>query len=198
MHSNRRLPRPPGRGSFGSRGDALNPPKEDQSLDSDGGDVVQYQQRKRRDDEKPRKRSVYNEAESLFMQWAKGSARIGEVKRFTRGGKHRYYEKTENGCVELSISQFNERNGRDAEKDYARIQRQVNGAANSNGNAEGNLRRGLDSYTDTRRTSAVSGKVIGEELRDDARRSVSGIGRRSSGTAITDTDDTQYQRRQTP
>ena len=40
------------------------------------------------------KRSKYSETESQFLQWESGSAPVGEVKKFSRSGKVRYYEKT--------------------------------------------------------------------------------------------------------
>ena len=43
------------------------------------------------------------------------------VKQFVRLKKVRYYEKTENGCVELSRAQYNERKDFDEKNTYARI-----------------------------------------------------------------------------
>lgn len=171
-------------------------PKEEQALDSMEEDAVQYQQRKR-DAEKPkqRKKSTYRETETLFMIWANGSAPAGEVKRFVRFGKHHYYEKTDTGCVELSIAQYNERTGSDAQNTYTRVQRQINGSADPNGTAKRDLPGSLDGNRNDRGTSAVSGQTIGEELRNDARRSVSGVGGHGSGTAITDSEDVQHQQR---
>lgn len=80
--------------------DILNPPKEEQKLDTDGGDAVQYQQRKPLDDGKPKKRKGkssmgYDQARAELLIWANGSAPVGEVKRFSRFGELHYYEKTE-------------------------------------------------------------------------------------------------------
>lgn len=45
--------------------DILNPPKEEQKLDTDGGDAVQYQQRYREEDKpKKRKKATYSETET--------------------------------------------------------------------------------------------------------------------------------------
>lgn len=171
-------------------------PKEEQALDSMEEDAVQYQQRKR-DDEKPKKRkkATYSEVETLFMIWSNGPAPVGEVKYFARFGKIHYYEKTENGCVEISNAQYNERAGRDAEKAYRRVQRQINGAADSNGDAQRNLSGSMDSNRNSGSASAVSGQAFGEELRNDARRIVSGGGGYGYGTAVTDSDDFQHQQR---
>jgi len=168
------------------------------TLDSVAEDGVQYQTRDNLDKTKPkkrRKRSTYSETESLFMMWSNGSAPAGEVKRFTRFGKHRYYQKTETGCVELSRAQYNERTNRDAEKTYGRIQRQVNGTADPDGNTQRNLSGSLDRNRDRGGASAVPRQAFGEELRNDARRGVSGVGRNHRGTAITNNEDTQHQQR---
>ena len=137
------------------------------------------------------KRSKYSESETLFMSWENGSAPVGEVKKFKRLGKIRYYEKTENGCVELSRSQYNERNGRNAEETYGRIQRQVNGIADPNGTSERNLSGSMDGDRGAGRTSAVSGQAFGEELRNDIAGSVSSIDGhdRRNGLAQTEYSD---------
>ena len=172
-------------------------PKEEQALDTVAEDDVQYQRRKPLEVEKPKqnKRSKYSETETLFMIWANGSSPAGEVKRFFRFGKVHYYEKTENGCIELSRAQYGERSSYDAQNAYARIQRQINGTDDSNGHAKENLSGGLYGDRNTGGTSAVSGQTFGEELRNDARGSEPGAGRNNRGTAITDVDDTQNQQR---
>ena len=133
------------------------------------------------------KRSRYSETETLFMSWENGSAPVGEVKKFNRFGKSRYYEKTENGCVELSWTQYNERNGRNAEETYGRIQRQVNGITDPNGTSKGNLSGSMDSDRDAGRTSAVSGQTFGEELRNDIAGSVSSDGGYTRRNGLTQT-----------
>ena len=134
------------------------------------------------------KRSRYSESETLFMSWENGSAPVGEVKKFKRFGKIRYYEKTENGCVELSRSQYNERNGRNAEETYGRIQRQVNGIADPNGTSKRNLSGSMDGDRDAGRTSAVSGQTFGEELRNDISGSASSDGGYTRGNGLTQTE----------
>ena len=166
-------------------------PKEEQALDSVAEDDVQYQAREYLDDKKPKrpkKYSKYNEAETLFLIWSNSSAPVGETKRFFRFGKVHYYEKTENGCIELSRSQYNERRGYDAQDTYARIQRQISEGANRDGDAERDLPGGFNSNRNSGGTSAVSGQTLGEELRNDTAGSISGVRGNNSG-------DNQYQQR---
>ena len=134
------------------------------------------------------KRSRYSETETLFMSWENGSAPVGDVKKFKRFGKIRYYEKTENGCVELSRSQYNERNGRNAEETYGRIQRQVNGIADPNGTSERNLSGSMDGDRYAGRTSSVSGQTFGEKLRNDIAGSSASIDGHDRGNGLTQTE----------
>lgn len=177
--------------------DILNP-KEEQII-GDEEDAVQYQAREKLDDDDRRKyskRSVYSETETLFLQWSNGSAPVGEVKRFSRFGKHHFYEKTAEGCVELSRAQYNERIERNAENAYTRVQRQVNGTADKNGYAKGNLLGRVDGNTDTGGAEILSGYTVGEELRNDAGGSISGIDR--YGNSVSEGVDKQYQERSSP
>ena len=128
------------------------------------------------------------------MIWENSSAPVGEVKRFARCGKIRYFEKTESGSIELSMKQYNERNDRIAEKTYGRIQRQINGTADSDEFAKRNMSGSLERNRNTGRTALVSGKTFGEELRDDTGGSVSSSGGDNRGTSITDSEE-QYQQR---
>lgn len=178
--------------------DILNPPKEEQKLDTDGGDAVQYQQRNR-DDDKPKKRKGksgmgYDQARTEFLIWSNGSAPVGEVKRFAMRGTIRYFEKTDGGSVELSMKQYNERNDRNAEKTYGRIQRQINGTADSDEFAQRNMSASLDRNRNTGRTALVSGKTFGEELRNDTGRSLSDSSGDNRRIAI-DSDEVQNQQR---
>ena len=188
--------------------DILNP-KEEQII-GDEEDAVQYQAREKLDDDDRRKyskRSVYSETETLFLQWSNGSAPVGEVKRFYRFGKVHYYEKTSEGCVELSRAQYNERIERNAENAYTRVQRQVNGTADKNEYAKGNLLGRVDGNTDAGGAEILSGYIVGEELRNDAGGSISGGGRNDNGVSeginerylseVGDGDITQYSERVT-
>lgn len=132
-------------------------------------ELTQYQSREYlKDEKKPRQKATYNETETRFMIWAHGSAPVGEVKGFYRFKKIRFYEKTEDYCVELSRAQYEERVGRNGEKTYARIQRQVNEAADFDESSEGTLLGYLDSHRNGRTAASISGQAFGEELRDDA------------------------------
>ena len=175
-------------------------PKEEQALDSMDEDAVQYQQRKPLEDGKPKKRRGkrsmgYDQARTEFLIWANGSAPVGDVRCFSRFGEVRYYEKTEDGFVELSRAQYDERNDFDAQNTYARVQRQIGKAADHNGHSERNLSGSFVGNRDERGTSAVSRQAFGEELRNDSGGSVPSSGRDDRGTAIADSEDTQHQQR---
>ena len=179
--------------------DILNPPKEQQNLDTDGGDTVQYQQRKNLDYGKPKKRKRkssmgYNQARTELLIWGNGSARVGDVRCFSIYGKLQYYEKTEDGFVEISRAQYDERNDFDAQNTYARVQRQTGKTVDRDGNSERDLPGSSDGDRNSGGTGAVSGQAIGEELRNDAAGSVSGRGGDNRGTSI-NSDDVQHQQR---
>ena len=177
--------------------DILNP-KEEQII-GDEEDTVQYQAREKLDDNDRRKyskKSVYSETETLFLQWSNGSAPVGEVKRFYRFGKHHFYEKTAEGCVELSRAQYNERNNFNGKNTYTRVQRQTGKAADYNESSE----RNVPGYSDSDRNSGgaeiLSGYTVGEELRNDAGGSISGVDR--YGNSVSEGINEQYQERISP
>ena len=120
------------------------------------------------------KRSRYSETETLFLSWENGTAPVGEVKRFVRLGKVRYYEKTENGCVELSKSQYNERRGLYVENFDGRAEREIGKTADYDGSSQ----RGTTGYPDSNRytggNASVFGQTVREELQNDTGRSASG------------------------
>ena len=118
------------------------------------------------------KRSRYNEVETLFMSWENGSAPVGEVKKFVRYGKTRYYEKTENGSVELSRSQYNERNGAYAEDIDRRAERRFGTTADYDESAQRGTLGYSDSYRDTAGDVFVFGQAVREKLRHDITGSV--------------------------
>ncbi len=179
---------------------AILNPQEEQALDDVDNDT-QYQERDYLDDEgaiqydRSSKRSAYSETETLFLQWSHGSAPVGEVKSFIRYGKHHFYEKTADYCVELSRAQYNERKNIDGENAYTRVQRQINGAADKNGYAEGNLSGRMDGNRNSGRAEVLSGYTVGEELRNDAGRSVSSGRRNNNSVSEVNEEDTQYQNR---
>ena len=176
--------------------DILNPPKEEQILDTDGGDTVQYQQRKRDEDKpKKRKKATYSETETLFMVWENGSAPVGEVRRFARFGKFRYYEKTESGSIELSRQQYNERSKYNAQNIDRRAEREISQTANFDGGSERNETGTADGNRIPGRNVAVFGQAIREELRNDTGRGLPSSTGNDFGTAVDGSDETQHQQR---
>ena len=162
----------------------LNP--KDEQVIGDEGDV-QYQARKPLDDELPmkhNKKSTYSETETLFMQWENGSAPIGEVKRFSRFGKFRYYEKTKKGSIELSRDQYNERRKFDAQNTYTRVQRQISEATDYNEGSERNMLGYSDGNRNAGGAGVLSRQTVWEALRHDATGSVRGGVRNSSGNDV--------------
>jgi hypothetical protein len=162
----------------------LNP--KDEQVVGDEGDV-QYQARKPLDDELPKKhnkKSTYSETQTLFMQWENGSAPIGEVKRFSRFGKFRYYEKAKKGSIELSRDQYNERRKFDAQNIDRRAERGISEATDTYGSAERNAIRYPDSNRNAGGAGVLSRQTVWETLRHDATGSVRGGVRNSSGNDV--------------
>ncbi len=125
----------------------------------------------------------WSETETLFMQWENGSAPVGEVKRFYRFKKAHYYEKTADGCVEITRAEYDERSDFDAENTHTRIQRQISGIADTNGDTEGNGVRHFDSNRNAAGAEILSRHTVGERLRNDTGGSVSSNGRNNNGVS---------------
>ena len=119
------------------------------------------------------KRSRYSETETVFLRWENGSAPIGEVKRFVRYGKVHYYEKTENGCVELSKSQYNERSGLDGENIDRRAEREIGKTDDYDVSSQRGTLGNPDSHRDTAGNASVFGQTVREELQHDTGRGTS-------------------------
>ena len=153
-------------------------------IDNPGDDRVKYR--------KNSKRSKSSETETAFLSWSHGSAPEGDVKKFVRFGKTHYYEKTAEGCVELSKAQYNERSGYDATKSLRTAKREISENAHSHESSGRNVLGDSDGHRDPGRASAVSGQAIGEELRDEAGGSVSSDAGYSGGD---DSERVQYQLR---
>ena len=130
------------------------------------------------------KRSRYSETETLFLSWENGSAPVGEVKKFVRYGKTHYYEKTENGCVELSRSQYNERNGAYVENIDRRAERETGETYDYDASTQRGTLGHPYGNRDTRGTAAVFGQTFREELQHDTAGSVSGTLGHDSRTDI--------------
>lgn len=127
------------------------------------------------------------------------SAPVGEVKQFVRFGKRHYYEKTENGCVELSRAKYNERSNFNAENIDGRAERGIGETADTYGSAERNAIGYPDGDRNSGRTEILSRHTIGERLRNDTAGSLSSVVRdnNSVSDSIDDTD-IQYSIRTSP
>ena len=183
---------------------AILNPKEEQSLEDLDEDTEQEQSRSYLDDETPKQKKkkkglMYNEHETQFMIWANGSTPAGEVKCFSRYGKVRYYEKTENGCVEISRAQYNERYDFYAEDIDRGEEQKIGQIADFDENPETNPSGSIDGNRDSGATSAFSGQAFGEELRNEIRRSVSGFDgyNRGVGYDVENPDEQEQQRTNT-
>lgn len=140
----------------------------------------QRQNRKKveRDEQKRyNKRSRYSESETLFLQWANGPSPAGETKKFPRFGKFHFYEKTVDGCVEISRRAYNEGEHYDAQNTYRRAERKISETHDYDGSPEGNELGYSDGSRNERGTSRVSRQAVGEELRHDAGGSLSSVDR---------------------
>ena len=140
----------------------------------------QHQSRKKveRDEQKRyNKRSKYSEAETLFLQWANGSSPAGETKQFVRFGKHRFYEKSVNGCVEITASQYAERRGVNNANDYRRAYHRIDAAAHNDGSEEKRDFRDRGSHGNNGDAQKISRQTVGEKLRHDAGGSLSSVDR---------------------
>lgn len=166
---------------------AILNPKEEQLIGED--DDTQYQAR--------RKRTRYSETETLFMQWENGSAPVGEIKRFFRFKKAHYYEKTAEGCVEITRAEYDERNNFDAKDIDRKSKRGIRQTVNSNGIAGRNAVGYSNSNRNTEGTEILSRHTVGEQLRNDAGGSISSNGRNDNGVSDS-VDDTQFQQRTSP
>lgn len=140
----------------------------------------QHQSRKkveRYEQKRYNKRSKYSEAETLFLQWANGSSPAGETKQFVRFGKHRFYEKSVNGCVEITASQYAERRGVNNADDYRRAYHRIDAAAHNDGSEEKRDFRDRGSHGNNGDAKKISRQAVGEELRHDAGGSLSSVDR---------------------
>ena len=130
------------------------------------------------------KKTKYSETETQFLIWERSSGNVGEVKKFVRFGKTHYYQKTENGCVELSRSQYNERGGRYAQENYRRAKREISETDDYDGSTGRGNAGYTDGHRDTGRSTSVFGQALEEEFSNDTGRSVSGAPGYDYGTDI--------------
>jgi len=140
------------------------------------------------------KRSKGSETETLFMQWENGSAPVGEVKQFYRFGKLKYYEKTAEGCIEITAAEYAEKGGKNLYENYRRADRTINGTANNDGAAEAGNIRDISYDGNDRNAAFVSEQTIGEKLRHDTGRSVrSSRGDRGGVSEVTGQEEPKLQ-----
>ena len=175
----------------------LNP--KDEQVIGDEGDV-QYQARKPFDDERKKrynKHSKRSETESLFLQWENGSASVGEAKQFVRFGKTHYYEKTAEGCIEITASQYAEKRGVHLGENYRRAYNKIDAVAYHDEARKARDIRDSGILRDNGGTEVLSRHTLGEELRHDAGGSISSVDRDSTGVSDS-VDDTQFQQRTSP
>ena len=162
----------------------LAPVREDEKFRLSNNDERTKNNVEKESEIKYNKRRNYNETETLFMSWANGSAPVGEVKRYFRFGKHHFYEKTENGVVELSAEQYDEIRGAKENETYTKAKRRFNAISNDNGSRKAGNNGNIISAGNTRGNSPVPNETVGEELRGDTGRSVSTVRRSSNGTDV--------------
>ena len=175
----------------------LNP--KDEQVIGDEGDV-QYQARKPFDDERKKrynKHSKRSETESLFLQWENGSASVGEAKQFVRFGKTHYYEKTAEGCIEITASQYAEKRGVHLGENYRRAYNKIDAAAYHDEARKARDIRNSGILRNNGGAEILSRHTLGEELRHDAGGSVSSVDR-DSARVSDGVDNTQYQQRTSP
>lgn len=129
----------------------------------------------------------WSETETLFMQWENGSAPVGEVKKFTRFKKHHFYEKTADGCVEITELQYAEKRGVNLGKDYGQAYNRIDAVAYPDGTRKEGDIRDISSLGDNAGAEILSRHTVGERLRNDTGGSVSSVDR--DGTGVSDAID---------
>lgn len=185
------------RARFNEVMEILNPPEEQQIADDED---EQYDYGDRPVKKKRKKQTTPDEYESNYMSWARGSAKVGTTKILPRYDyrakklKYHYYEKTADGCVELSYKQYCER-----ENDYAteidrRATSEISETPNIVRSSEATEIRNSDGDRYTTESGSVYRQTVGEELRSDTGRSVSTVDRSIHGDREV-IDDEQYQQR---
>lgn len=131
-----------------------------------------------------KRKTRYNEAETKFMIWANAkSTPIGEIRQFKRYGQVRYYEKTEDGVVELSPQQFRAiLEDKEYEDDYKRSKAAIHVNSNKNGLQQAGNLRYLSSGGDTGSDEQDSVRADGERLQNTLQRVTANRGADRSGS----------------
>lgn len=185
------------RARFNEVMEILNPPEEQQIADDED---EQYDYGDRPVKKKRKKQTTPDEYESNYMSWARGSAKVGTTKILPRYDyrakklKYHYYEKTADGCVELSYRQYNERIKDDVEESYKEAESIVGRNADRDESSERGMFGNNDSNGYRGEIDVVSGQTLGEKLRSDTGRGVSTVDRGIHGDREV-IDDEQYQQR---
>ncbi len=141
---------------------------------------------------KPRKKkynkhSLYSEHETNYYIWAQ-SGEAGTVRKFTRSGKLHYYQKTEDGCVEISKAQYIERNEEYAENTYRRAERRLGTTADYDESSQKALFGGNLLGRNAEGNAAVFGQAVREKLPDVAEGSERGADGHARSAELTQTE----------
>lgn len=183
------------RARFNEVMEILNPPEEQQIADDEDEQYDYGDRPVKKEEKKKRKGSWYSQEESQFLIWSHGSASVGEVNTFIRFKKRRYYEKTADGCVEISARQYEERKKDNATETYRRATSEISETPNIVRSPGATERGNSDGDRYATESGSVYRQTVGEELRSDTGRSVSTVDRGGAGSQVRLNDDEQYQQR---
>ena len=131
-----------------------------------------------------KRKSYYDQARSLFMQWENGSASPGDVKTFVLAGKTRYFQKTENGSVEISKKQYIERDIGYGENCDRRAEREIGETAYYDGSTKRGSLGNDNFYSDSSSNASVFGQAFREEFPDVSSRGLSDVYEDNRGNAL--------------
>ena len=183
------------RARFNEVMEILNPPEEQQIADDEDEQYDYGDRPVKKEEKKKRKGSWYSQEETRFLSWSHGPASVGEVNTFIRLKKRRYYEKTADGCVELSYKQYKERKNDDATEIDSRATSEIGETSNIVRSSEATEIRNSDGNRYTAESGSVYRQTVGEELRSDTGRGGGTVDRGGVGSQIRLNDDEQNQQR---
>lgn len=183
------------RARFNEVMEILNPPEEQQIADDEDEQYDYGDRPVKKEEKKKRKGSWYSQEETRFLSWSHGSASVGDVNTFIRFKKRRYYEKTADGCVELSYKQYCERENDDAEESYKEAENIIGRNADRDESSEREVFGNNDSNGYRGEIDVVPGQTFGEKLRSDTGRGGGTVDRGGAGSQVRLNDDEQYQQR---
>lgn len=183
------------RARFNEVMEILNPPEEQQIADDEDEQYDYGDRPVKKEEKKKRKGSWYSQEETRFLSWSHGSASVGEVNTFIRFKKRRYYEKTADGCVELSYKQYCERENDDAEESYKEAENIIGRNADRDESSEREVLGNNDSDGYRGEVDVIPGQTFGEKLRSDTGRGGGTVDRGGVGSQVRLNDDEQYQQR---